>query len=852
MSLDRTRPADYPGGLQGLADAARMAQLFLWTLRLFTALAALLLAAGILAYVFAARSLPDYDATRAVRGVSGEVEIVRDNANVPHIFAQAEPDVFFGLGFAHAQDRLWQMTVLRRRAQGRLSEIFGARTLEEDELMRRLGLARAARRSLDAQDARTRAALDAYAAGVNARIRQVNAEALGRGAPEFFVFRPEIAPWQPEDSIAVLKLLAWEMTAHPEAEVLRARAALRLPEDRLADLLPEAPPSGPRTGPQRPPPAVPATGPLPERQPRPDRIGPVVPDRPDGAAAPVPPGGGASNAWAAAPARSAAGGALLANDPHGPFTAPTRWYLARLELETGGVIGATVPGVPLILAGRSARTGWGITAAWADDADLFMEEINPGDPGQYRTPRGWRPFETERTILRVADAGPVTLTLRRTQNGPVLPGGHLGLSEITPPGHVAALAWTGTAPDDTTMSAGMALMRAGSVDAAMAAGEGFVAPALVLTLVDGERIGMQMVGRLPARAPAQTGRGRIPSLGWKAANRWQGALPYARNPRFLAPSAGVLGTTNNRMVDRPFPEHVSHLWGDSQRIERLRRLLADREVHTRESFIAAQLDTVSYTARSLLPLIARDLWFQGEAAAEGTPERRRREALDLLAEWNGEMNEHLPEPLIYAAWMRRLQARLVADELGPLAEAFRKPDPLFLERVFRDAGGASAWCDVVQSTTVETCADLARIALDEALVEIDERWGGQLEALRWGDAHEAVHRHGTLGDVPLLNWLLNIRQSTSGGDHTLLMGATAGDGPAPFANVAGPGYRGVYDFADPDSSVFVTATGQSGHPLSRHYDDLGALWRRGEYVPMTLDPALARAGGVGTTVLRPE
>jgi penicillin amidase len=306
------------------------------------------------------------------------------------------------------------------------------------------------------------------------------------------------------------------------------------------------------------------------------------------------------------------------------------------------------------------------------------------------------------------------------------------------------------------------------------------------------------------------------------------------------------------VVDRPFPEHVSHLWGDSQRIERLRRLLADREVHTRESFIAAQLDTVSYTARSLLPLIARDLWFQGEAAAEGTPERRRREALDLLAEWNGEMNEHLPEPLIYAAWMRRLQARLVADELGPLAEAFRKPDPLFLERVFRDAGGASAWCDVVQSTAVETCADLARIALDEALVEIDERWGGQLEALRWGDAHEAVHRHGALGDVPLLNWLLNIRQSTSGGDHTLLLGATAGDGAAPFANVAGPGYRGVYDFADPDSSVFVTATGQSGHPLSRHYDDLGALWRRGEYVPMTLDRELARAGGVGTTVLRPE
>ncbi|MEE4121455.1 MAG: penicillin acylase family protein [Paracoccaceae bacterium] len=848
-----------------------MAQLFLWSLRLFMALALLAFAAVGLTYVFAARSLPDYDATHAVRGVGGEVEIVRDNANVPHIFAGSERDVFFGLGFAHAQDRLWQMTVLRRRAQGRLSEIFGPRTLAEDELMRRLGLARAARQSLAAQDQATRTALEAYADGVNAWIAEVNEGARGRGAPEFFLFPPEIAPWQPQDSIAVLKLLAWEMTAHPEREVLRARAALRLPDNRLADLMPDFPPTGPSAVPQRPPPAIPATGPLPPPLAEPDRIGPASPG--DGAALPIPDGfrggsagrepdgggpdggglgGGASNAWAAAPARSAAGGSILANDPHGAFSAPTRWYLARLQLASGGVIGATVPGVPLILAGRSERMGWGITAAWADDADIYMEELNPGDTSQYRTPRGWRPFETERTIVRVADAPPLTLTLRRTENGPVLPAAAHRVGEVTPPGHVAALAWTGTDTADTTMSAGLALMRAGSVDEAMAAGEGFVAPALVLTLVDDSRIAMQLVGRLPARDPGQTGQGRIPALGWKETNRWQGALPYDRNPRFLEPASGVLGTTNNRVSDRPFPDHVSHVWGDSQRIERLRRLLADREVHTRESFIAAQLDTVSYTARSLLPLIARELWFQGEAAPEGSPERRRQRALELLAEWNGEMNEHLPEPLIYAAWMRRLQARLVADELGPLADAFARPEPLFIERVFRDVGGAAAWCDIVQSTAVETCPELARIALDEALIEIDETWGRQLESLRWGDAHEATHRHPELGEVPVLKWIVNIRQSTSGGDHTLNLGATAGATGAPYANVAGPGYRGVYDFADPDSSVFVIATGQSGHPLSRHYDDLGALWRRGEYVPMTLDPELARAGGVGVTTLRPE
>ena len=304
-------------------------------------------------------------------------------------------------------------------------------------------------------------------------------------------------------------------------------------------------------------------------------------------------------------------------------------------------------------------------------------------------------------------------------------------------------------------------------------------------------------------------------------------------------------------VDRPFPLHVSFLWGDTQRVYRWRKLMQNREVHTRDSFIEAQLDTVSFTARSLLPLIGADLWFTGEAAPDGTPERQRQRALDLLSEWNGEMNEHLPEPLIYAAWLRALQDRLTRDDLGPLAHEFSHPDPVFIERVYRDIDGASAWCDVRQSTRVESCTDISRMALDDALVWINETYGTALESLRWGDAHQATHDHQVLGEVPVLRYFVNIRQSTSGGDHTLLRGRTKGTGPDPFQNVHGAGYRGVYDFADPDSSVFIVSTGQSGHFLSRHYDDMAQLWRRGEYIPMSLDPELARAAAVGTTVLEP-
>ena len=233
-------------------------------------------------------------------------------------------------------------------------------------------------------------------------------------------------------------------------------------------------------------------------------------------------------------------------------------------------------------------------------------------------------------------------------------------------------------------------------------------------------------------------------------------------------------------------------------------------------------------------------------------ERQRQRALELLAEWNGEMNEHLPEPLIYAAWLNALQVRLTQDELGPLAGEFERPDPVFIERVFRDTDGAGVWCDVSQSAPVETCAAISRDALDDALLLLEERYGDAIEALRWGDAHQAAHDHSVLGEVPGLNWIVNIRQSTSGGDHTLRRGSTRGEGSDPFTNVHAAGYRGVYDFADPDSSVFIISTGQSGHPLSRHYDDLGELWRRGEYIPMSLDPALARAAATGVTMLVPE
>ena len=818
-----------------------MERVFVWLMRITLSVAAL---AGLLvsfAYFFLSQSLPDYSKTVEFPHVTEEIEIVRDTANVPHIFGKNDQDTLFALGYVHAQDRLWQMTMLRRTAQGRLSELFGAETLNVDMVVRRLGIYSASRASLSALRSDTMAKLEAYAKGVNARLEEINLGNLGRGAPELFLFSNFIAPWSPTDSLAILKLMGLQLSSHLESEVLRARVSLILDDDLLKDLLPDVPGSGvaelndfasmfPSLLKQH------ASVAMPKHSLSPFKSIALS---------------GASNAWAALPGRSASRGTLLANDPHLGLTAPSIWYLARLELGTGGVIGGTIPGLPVILVGRSASLGWGLTTANVDDTDVYIEKLNPANPNEYQSLDGFVPFFKKQSIIEIKGQKPVTLDMLWTENGPVLPASHYNLGAITPDGHVTSVAWTLLSGQDTSFEAAFDIMVSGSVQAAMTASQTYIAPGQNLILADKSQIAMRTIGALPKRDPRHQSKGRMPTAGWLAVNRWQGMFDASVNPVFLNPTGGILGNTNNKYIDRPFPEHISYDWGDTQRVQRWTGLMQNREVHTRDSFIEAQLDSVSPTARALLPLIGAELWFQSENAPANTSLGRRQVALELLANWNGEMNEHLPEPLIYAAWIRALQIRLIEDELGPLHEEFTQVEPLFIEKVYRDIVGAGQWCDVVQSTPVETCAEIARVALDDALADLEKTYGSEITALRWGEAHQATHDHPVLGNIPVLKWFVNIRQSTSGGDNTLQRGKTIGTGPNPYLNVNAGAYRGVYDFANPDSSVYVISTGQSGHPLSRHYDDLGELWRRGEYVPMSLDETLARAGATGITTLRP-
>ena len=819
-----------------------MTRLFHWTVWLATALVLLSFAAAAISFYLAKQSLPQYSKTTTLPGPKSRIDIVRDTYNVPHIFGQTDHDTMFGLGYAHAQDRLWQMSLLRRAVQGKLSEVFGFRTLASDKLFKRLDIYGAAKASFDVQSNRVKQLLDAYAKGINARIFEVNRDALGRGAPELFLFDAPFATWKPVDSIAILKMFAIKWSEHIEKEILYAQLSLALEDkQRLADLLPTVPGEGKLTFAQ-------LFKTLPSLN-----YKPIMKQATGIESAMVAQMGlkGASNAYAASPSRSAAGSTIMANDPHVTLSAPSLWYLARIELLSGGIIGATIPGLPLILSGRSDRLAWGITSSFVDDHDLYVEEIDPKNPTLYRTNNGFKPFKNRPSIVNIKNQSPITLTLRWSNNGPIMSSNLFNLAHVTPKNHVMAFSSTALRKDDSSLTSWFNFMTSRTVPQGIDALKTFQAPSLNVVLSDKNKIGMKTIGLRPKRDQEHQTLGRMPSLGWKKRNQWQGFLRYSNSPEAVNPENGLIANTNNKLTDEDFPNHGSYDWGDSQRIERLEQLLTGRSVHTRQSFTEAQLDTVSYTARTLLPLVGGEFWFTSENGAPGTINRDRYTALSLLGKWDGDMNEHLPEPLIYSAWMRALQDRLIRDEIGTLADAFIHIEPLFIERVFRNIEGAGEWCDIVQSQLVETCRDIADLALNDAITTLKETYGGPIDALRWGDAHQAIHSHMALGKVPILKYAVNIYQSTSGGDHTMQRGRTKGSGTNPFQNVHAAGYRGIYDFSDPDSSLFVIATGQSGHPMSRHYDDLGQLWRRGEYWTMSLDKNLIRAASVGQTVIHP-
>jgi penicillin amidase len=763
-------------------------------------LAALLASLLAGAYLYLRQSLPATEGEIRLTGLTAPVEILRDRYGIPHIFAASLEDASFATGYVHAQDRLWQMEMSRRIAAGRVSEIVGEGGLETDRFLRTLGVRRSAEANLRTLDAETRKQLEAYAAGVNAFLASNPVLPL-----EFWLTGAHPEPWTPADSVSWTKMMAWDLGGNWRSELLRMRLSKTLPLARIHEFLPPYPGE-----------PVPAIADLKELYNSMERdavrLAQFAPDN-DGIG---------SNNWVVSGARSESGKPLLANDPHLGLSAPPVWYFAQISAPGFNVIGSTLPGTPGVVLGRNERIAWGFTNTGPDVQDLYIEKLDAS--GGYLAPGGPRAFQVIEETIKVKGGQPEKLRVRISRHGPVISDVLKAAQDEAPRGHVIAFAWAALAEDDRTMQSSLGMGRAREWSEFLIAARDFQSPQqnIVYADVDGN-IGFIAAGRVPQRLAANDLKGMAPAPGWLEKYDWAGSIPFEQLPRSFNPPSGAIVTANHRITPPGYPNFISSEWQPPYRADRIQQLLDATPKHTAQTFARIQADVTSLAMRELLPKLLATKPRSEEA----------RQALALLARWDGAMTIDRTEPLIASAWWRELARAIYADELG---DAFRQNWLMraqFTNNVLSGDAGLARWCDDVRTPAVETCDEVLALSLDAALADLARRYGTDTSRWRWGDAHIARHEHRPFGRQPLLAILFDITVPSPGDAFTVNVGrSNLNDEAQPFANRHAASLRAIYDLSDLEKSLYIHSGGQSGNILSEHYKAFTEAWAKNEYIPM--------------------
>ena len=730
-------------------------------------------------------SMPSRNATVAIPGLSAPVHIAYDAHGIPYIRAADLTDAAAALGYAHARDRMFQMELMRRAASGTLSEIAGPATLSMDKEMRTLGLRRSAQADYANLPADAKRMLEAYANGVNAWI-----SARGRfSAPEFIWLGPP-APWQPVDSLLWAKTMGLWLSSNWRQELTRWRLSGTLSPEVLRALWPPQHDAGQ-------PSAMIPTG---------TRYAAITADLKALASFPAPytQPSQASNEWAVDGSRSATGAPLLAGDPHLAFGFPSLWYLARIDTPDETLAGATAPGIPGVVLGHNRDVAWTFTNTGADVQDIFIE--TPVGPDEYQTPEGPKPFVTRTETIHVRGQPDVEWTVRQTRHGPVIS------DLVGPSGPVLAVSMANLAPDDTAAAGLMALNMAKTVEDAGRAAAMITSPVQNLLVADKQRIALFMTGRVPIR---KSGDGFMPVDGASGAFDWTGFASGDQLPHEIEPGSGRLVNANERVAPANFPVFLGlDSFGD-WRAQRIRELLAKSDRQTPQDFARMQLDVTNLFARQILPALLSIQPPDGTAGA----------ALHLLDGWDGVMAMDAPQPLIFQAWVEHFYAALMQKAGVPARDA-RTLAPMEEFVAAALLPGGAHWCG-------GDCAGVLTDSLQAAVKDLTARFGSDPAAWRWAGPHLAEFTHPFLNAIPGLSAFATLRIPVPGSATTIFATATVADR---FTSVHGPEFRGVYDLANLDDSLFMIAPGEGGNLLTGTSRDLLRPWRDGETLTLAAPP----------------
>ncbi len=801
---------------------------------LWTVLALLVLAAGVVAYGVI-RGLPKLDGEWTLPGLKAQVRVTRDVNDLTHIQADRPLDAWRALGFVHAQERGWQMEFNRRLMRGELSEVLGTPTLEVDKLIRTLGILPAARRQLAQLDAPTREALQAYSDGVTA----AHASGAAGASPEFQILRVKAGgesgqPWTPEDSVAWALMMALDLGGNWGNEFARFALSRRLTNDQIWDLMPPYPGDFPLTdvdlprfyrelGALKAPTAAAPTPVAEAREPSWSQawvrdVGILE--------------GKGSNNWVVPGSRTASGKPLLANDPHLALSAPAIWYFAHLQAGASDqrpaldVMGATLPGLPFVVLGRTRGVAWGFTNTGPDVQDLYLEAIDPARPGQYLTPQGWQAFEQRQEVIRVKGQPDVHLTVRSTRHGPVVSDVQPQYAEVMDTDrYVMALRWAALDGDNRTVMAGFASNQAQTVAELTDAYALHHSPMQSVVMADTQgEVGFHAIGKFPIRSELNPMRGVAPVPGWLPDYDWVGWVDYAENPqrdRAAIEARGWHATANQKIVDRQYPHLLTGDWHSPERMQRITQLLDARPTHDLASLQAIQQDVLSLGALSLLPqaLKAQPTHVLGE------------QVMALLKNFDGRMTQASAAAAVFNVWSDEITRGLLMRPLG--TKTF---EALYGKRHFRSGvtfileHPSEAWCPGAD------CTPLISQAMDRAIERMVQWQGAMPVKWRWGDLHPALSSHRPFAKVPVLNRFFNVSTPSAGDHFTINVGQYwANDPNLPFANRHAASLRSIYDLSGSDRNVFIYQTGQSGHPASFRSQDMALDWANGRYRQLSFE-----------------
>ncbi|MER2491548.1 penicillin acylase family protein [Catenovulum sediminis] len=751
--------------------------------------------------------MPKKDGQLALEHILDETFIQYDANGVAHIQAEEDLDAFFALGFAHAQNRLWQMEMNRKTASGQLSEILGASSLQSDIFMRTLRLQKNAERMWQNLPQREKKVLEHYVQGVNAGIKQLDLLPI-----EYLLYGFQPKAWTEVDSLLWMQLMTVQLSTNLSAELQRSELIQTVGLSKTNALMAK-----------------------------------IADNRAiDRAAANIlpteylsPKSYIGSNSWVVSGQHTGSGMPLLANDPHLTNSIPSIFYLADINTKQLKVSGATFPGLPFVVIGHNQNIAWGLTNMMADTQDAYLEKINPDNINQYEVDGEYLDMDVTVEQIKIKpgflekEKAPYSVVIRRTHRGPLLSdlqGSHNS--------YAYSLRWIGDEQQGGTFSSFLNINYAQNWQQFNQALSSFVAPIHNFVYADKQgNIGYLAPGKFPKRVHS----GAVPAKGWLSESDWQGWIAQNEWPTLFNPESGMIVTANNNVLADDYPYPITSDWAEDYRAKRITHLLknADRILSV-EHFKQIQLD-VLHPAKS--KLLARMLQIQ-------TRSPQQTEAINLLKKWDGNMQLTSPEASLFAAWTAHFNRLLLEDDsakssrvqhnLQALDSLMRQENQKFIETVLLD--GQSEWCDYLETAqTIESCDQLLIYALDHALNELVQKLGTDMSTWQWSKLHIAQYPHFPLSDniqAPhspkspdsILSEVFHRSIASPGGGDTVNVAPVSLMEDSRFNQFFGPSYRQIIDLKNDKNSLFSISTGQSGNVLSQHYDDLIAFHHQGKYI----------------------